>query len=203
MLRKLPQVFESLEGELAPIRQVAERFIGSDAEVDKDTGALLLSRRPAIGSEAFACVLFPGLPPDAVKQYEETEVTSSVHFHVSPGYKRVLYHLNGASLFGIHLFGLPDTMRQNPPLLNRSVRQPLDLGAANTYWRRPYKADPAQFHFGGGPLSYKENVGYFLNPDESVEVFRSDGRRIWSWTSIVEFLNHELPRAESLFEPVA
>ncbi len=48
----LPPFLTALDGELAPIRHVAERF--ADPTIDARTGAALLSPTPAIAPEAFA-----------------------------------------------------------------------------------------------------------------------------------------------------
>lgn len=90
-------------------------------------------------------------------------------------------------------------MAQSPPLLDRSARQPLDIGAANLSWRSRYHADSTKFHFGSGPHANQGNVGYFLNSNGSVEALIHGGERVAVWSAIQEFLAHEIARAESIF----
>jgi hypothetical protein len=112
----------------------------------------------------------------------------------------VLLRLNGATVFRMNLFGLPPTMCQDPPLLDRSARQPLDLGAANSFWRKRYAPRSSQFHFGSSQYSHDENMGYFLNEDGTIDALIRGGRRLWSWASLEPFLAAELARSEALFQ---
>jgi hypothetical protein len=50
-----------LDQELTPIRLVAERLAIDNSVIDPQTGAALISHRPQIGPEAYACVIFPGV----------------------------------------------------------------------------------------------------------------------------------------------
>ena len=102
-------------------------------------------------------------------------------------------------MFEIHLYGLPRSMSDAPPLLSRSVRQPLDLATANRNWSSAYKPGPTQFHIGSGPYSYEENLGYFLNEDGRVEALRKAGVSFGSWPTFGHFLAEELARAASLY----
>lgn len=52
--------------ELLPARRVAERVVGADALIEASSGALLISRRPKLGSDAFACLLYPGVGPGSL-----------------------------------------------------------------------------------------------------------------------------------------
>ena len=91
-------------------------------------------------------------------------------------------------------------MCQDPPQLDRSAQQQLDLSSANVNWRQKYAADPAWFHFGFAPYSPAENVGYFLDVDGTVIAMRKGGNRIGDWGSFKDFLSAELPRVESQYE---
>ena len=194
-------VLQSLDHELAPIRLVAERLAVADSVIDPPSGAALFSRRPRIGTEAYACVIFPGVAPETISRYEELQHSiGNGGFAIPAVFKKVLLRLNGAWIFRLSLYGLPPSMCHNPPLLDRSARQPLDLGTANLNWRRQYAADPTQFHFGGSQYSHEENIAYFLNGDGSVVALLKGGHRVWDWPSIETFLNAELPRAESQYE---
>lgn len=168
--------------------------------VDSRTGAALISRRPKIGTEAYACQLFLGITEDVLARYEEIHGSRGHRFEIPAAYRTVLRRLNGASVFELNLYGLPPSMCQNPPLLDRATRQPLDLATANVQWAKKYAASPEYFHFGSGPHSAEEYLGYFLHTDGSVVALLRDGQQVSTWLSIQEFLTAELPRSESQFE---
>jgi len=186
----------SLDAELTPIRIVAERLAGTDSIIDSSSGAALFSHRPKIGTEAYACTIFPAISAGLMARYEELHCSE---FHIPIAYRKVLLRMNGASIFRLSLYGLPISMCQEPPLLDRSARQPLDLGSANLHWRRRYSSDRGQFQFGASPYSREENVAYFLNGNGSVSAVLNGGRKIWEWSSIQRFLEVELLRSESAF----
>jgi len=127
--------------------------MGTDSLIESGTGAALISHRPNIGTEAYACVIFPGISDETIARYEEVQRSSGRSIEIPEAYRSVLRRLNGADIFRLSLYGLPPAMCQDPPLLKRSVRQPLDLGSANLHWRRKYTADPGRFHIGSGPYS--------------------------------------------------
>jgi len=90
-------------------------------------------------------------------------------------------------------------MTNNPPILSRSVRQPLDLATANRNWFVAYKPKQSQFHIGSGPFTWEENLGYFLNENGSVDALRKGGDRFGSWPTLGRFLAEELSRVASLY----
>jgi len=129
-------ILQCLDHELTPIRLVAERLAGADSVVDAN-GAALLSHRPKIGAKAYACVIFPGVTPEVMSRYEKLQHSmGNRRFEIPAVYRHVLLRLNGAWVFHLALYGLPPSMCQDPPLLDRSAHQPLDLGTANLHWRR-------------------------------------------------------------------
>jgi hypothetical protein len=194
------RLLESLRAALPPVHDQAMRFMHEGSCFDQASRAVLISPRPKIGTEAYAVVLFTGLDSNRISRYEEMHQSRiQSRFSIPDGYRRVLNSMNGASIFEIQLFGIPETMAQDPPLLSRSVRQPLDLATATQHWGSPFKPKLEQFHFGGGPYSYSENVGYFLNPNESVESRRKGGESVNLWPCIDAFLEAELARAEARF----
>ena len=200
MDEEVQRLLDGLSEELRPIRNQAERFLFDGGCIDRATQAALISPRPKIGSGAYAIVLFPGVDSDQISRYEQTHQNVGKSNFAIPGrYKCVLESLNGAELFQISLFGVPGAMIDSPPLLSRSIRQPLDLATANRNWAADFEPRVGQFHFGGGPYSFDENLGYFLNPDESVEARRKGGEIFQSWPSIKKFLEGELARAEAQF----
>jgi hypothetical protein len=196
MFGDLSSLLDSLAGELAPIQRAAARLLDETSVLDDATGNALISRRTKIAPEAFAFVLFRGISSENIGVYTSLNKRISIIPHK---YREILAVLNGASLFQIHLYGIPLSMCSDPPLLNRSTRQPLDLGSANANWSREFCPSLEQFHFGGGPYSESENLGYFLNADNSVEALRRGGAGFGTWPDFASFLKDELERAEALF----
>jgi hypothetical protein len=195
------RILEALDGELVPIRRIAERF--ADVAIEAGTGAALISHRPAIAPEAYACVLFPGITTSAIRRYDEIRRSSGREIIEIPEvYKSVLLRINGAAVFGMNLFGVPPTMLNDPPLLDRTSRRPLDLGMANSLWRKRYAPRQSQFQFGSAPYSKEENTAYFLNEDGTIEALLGGGQRIRSWSSLGAFLSAELARSEELFNEI-
>jgi hypothetical protein len=200
MLEATQTRLENLSGELLPIRQLAERLLDPTAQLDPDSGNLFLSHRPKIGPEAYAVVLFAAVTPEMIAAYAGLRSSGlRGKLTIPPTYLQILQVLNGTELYQLQLYGLPPSLCADPPLLNRSDRQPLDLGAANLTWSRLYRPTLSQFHFGSGPYSYEENLAYFLNQDDTVEARRIGGSLFGSWSSIAPFLEEEISRAESLF----
>ncbi len=179
---------------LNPVRETVERLVGSDAKVE--SGAMLISHKPRVAPEAYACVLFHGVDSRMIDHYETLQIQSNRYFRIPPPYREVLTRLNGASLFNIELFGIPRSMLQNPPTLDRSVRQPLDLATANMDWRKQYDVGADRFYFGCVPHTSNRNVGYFLLSDGQVEAFVEDGTKVNSWPGMKECLSEEIARAE-------
>jgi hypothetical protein len=200
MHEEIGKLLSHLDHELVPLRQVAEGLLDEDSLIDPATGAALISRRTKIAPEAFACVIYPGMPHEAIARYEEIHSHgSNSSFTIPDAYKTVLSRSNGADVLKMHLYGLPPPMCNNPPLLSRSSRQPLDLATANKDWRRAFGPDPTQFHFGGAFYSSEENLAYFLNLDGGVEALRKGKIRVNLWQNFESFLRDELSRLAGVF----
>ena len=191
-------VVSRLEGGLVPLRIEAERLIGPDAVMDPPSGAALISHRPKIAPGAYACVIFPGVTAEKITRYEQIQHNvGNRTFEIPAAYREALMNLNGGWIFQLALYGLPPSMCSIPQQLDRSKRQPLDIGLANQDWCRKYSPLPSQFHFGSGPYSWEENLGYFLEPNSRVIALRQGGLRVSEWPSIAAFMDAEISRARS------
>lgn len=196
----IEQFLQRLDGELSPLKAVVQQFSSPDANLDPVTGALRLSHRPAIGTDAYACILYPPVDLDVIERYEGIHhARASRCVHIPPFYKGVLGQLNGAFVFETALFGVPSPMAQNPPGLDRSAQHPLDVGTANEFWRLEYKVDDSTFFFASGSHSDTENVGYFLTPYNHVEGYLRGGNKIAQWQTLGTFLGAEIERAKSRY----
>jgi len=200
MLEAIQTRLEELCGELLPVRQLAQRLLDPAARLDPSSGTVFISQRAKLGPEAFAVVLFAGISDAMILAYFNAR-TSGLRgqLTIPPAYLRILRVLNGAELYQLQLYGLPPGLCGDDPVIDRSIRQPLDLGAANFVWSRQYRSSKAQFHFGGSPWSYEENLAYFLNPDDTIEARRVGGASVGSWPAFAPFLEQEITRVESLF----
>jgi len=196
----IEQFLRRLDGDLSPLKTGVQWFSSSDANFDPLTGALRLSHRPAIGTDAYACILYPRVDLNVIERYEGIHrARTSRYVDIPPFYKGVLGRLNGAFFFETALFGVPSSMAQNPPRLDRSAQHPLDVGTANEDWRLEYEVDDSRFFFASGSHSHTENVGYFLTPDNHVEGYLRGGNEIAQWKTLGAFLAAEIERAKSRY----
>ena len=189
------RIFEDPENDFWPVHETVRRYLDEQDDLDGSIpGLTQLSRRTSIGPEAFAIRLFQPLAPNVLSRYEE------IHsIHIPMQYRRVLEKINGASIFEFELFGIPPSMAQDPPLLDRSQPQPLDLATANQYWKFEFSAPQSGFHFGGAPRSLEENIGYFLGSN-SIDAYRKSGELVGSWSNMKAFLSDEIARCERHYE---
>lgn len=187
---QLDALIAQLSGEWEPVRELAARLrVGGAREFEE---CFALSHRPHVAPEGYALWLYPPLSEAALARYQQIH-----HLGISPTYLRLLRSLNGARAFELSLFGVPPSMAAEPPLLSRTGFSPLDLATANHHWRSEYSVPEAWFHFGVGPYSHDENVGYFLDDAGNVFSSRRRGERVRAWASFSEFLVEELRRAEA------
>lgn len=182
----------SLDGDLDPLQQVAIRLSGSDTRSTGD--AVEICNRPAIGPSAYAITLFLPLSEATTLRYEQVH-----QFSISPRYRPILQKLNGAHLFGMGLFGIPPSMANDVPKLDRSGSAPFDVATANLYWKNGYPVPPDWFHFGSSDFSYTERVGYFFDSDGTIVSMLKSGERIGKWATFPTFLAEEISRCEAQY----
>jgi hypothetical protein len=139
-------------------------------------------------------MLFPGIDAAVLAKYQ-----ARFHVQIPLTYAKVLAEMNGANLFELRLFGLPPSLLQDPPLIDRSVIQPLDLATANHSWKTKYGPPAGDFFVGSGPDGDQDRFGYFLSQEGSVASYGLGGKRVAHWPSFSEFLASELQRAEHRF----
>ena len=182
----------NLPAQLAPIRSVTERLVGSDSQIFDN--CMEVSHRPKLGPHAYALTLYRPLSSAIVKRYENIQGLS-----ISSHYAPLLSSLNGVHAFQLSLYGIPASMANDKPLLDRTASQPYDLATANRFWRQEYKVPQEWFHFGGGPLSLDENVGYFFDDLGNIHAARKNKPVISSWSDFSGFLSDELARCETMY----
>ncbi len=188
------EIIAGLTNDLEPISRLANRMLAEDLPCGSAHGRLQLSERPHVGEEAYAVTLFMGVETEVIERYQILH-----KIEIPESYREILRMLNGANLFRLNLYGLPASMTKDPPLLDRTEIQPLDLATANRNWRHPFTADGSLFQIGGGPWSASENLGYFLSSDGGVRALRKQDLLVSSWSSVEKFLEDELPRVEAQY----
>jgi len=117
----------TLSGDLDPLRELAQEFGSSGSAVTDDE--IALSHRPHVAPEAYALRLYAPLPSEVIQKYQ------NLHGALPRQYLAVLAKLNGLHAFELSLFGIPRSMANDPPLLNRSLSQPYDVGTVNRSWK--------------------------------------------------------------------
>lgn len=103
---------------------------------------LVIGHRPDNGRYAYDIVHFPPLTAAQIQLYQTRRSV------VIPGsFASLLTQMNGAAILQLHIFGIPESMATEVALLDRSQRNPFDVGTANKYWRAEYDAPDSDFHF--------------------------------------------------------
>lgn len=189
---------DGLPTRLAPLRHLVLRHLTAGYIDDPQSGAWLIDHRPKVAAEAYAIVLFHGIDDVAVDRYRAIQERMGEGIDIPNEYRSILSYLNGAQILKGHFFGIPRSMLTYPPLLDRSIRQPMDISSANKFWKVQYKAEP-RFFFGSGPYSHEENLGYFWGGDGRIETFRTGGARVDSYCNFEGFLDGEIARLTSIY----
>ncbi len=191
------KIINSLDGDLQPIAEMVGTLLSQGVESRSVDGNLQLVRKPGFGSEAYAVTLFKGVEDRTIDRYERIHSVN-----IPETYRDVLHVLNGASVFGLNLYGVPSSMTKDPPLLDRSAVQPLDIATANARWRFGFTNDESLFQIGGAPWTPEENVAYFLTVDSGVASIRKHNAINASWDGLQTFLGEEIDRAQQVYREI-
>ena len=153
-----------------------------------------VGRRTGLNNQTFAICLFDPLPESSLAKYE------TIHGIVVPdAYRQVLNQINGAWMYRLVLFGLPPSMIAEPPLLDRSVVQPMDLATAHRDWRAKYEAEEDEFHFGSSDWTMEKTIGYFVSPTGSVRGLVASEGCVAQWSDFDLFLDDEVKRNKAAY----
>lgn len=191
------EIINNLDGDLQPIADLVGTLLSQEVETLSVDGNLQLVRRLGLGSEAYAVTLFKGVEDSTIDRYEK------IHsIEIPKTYRDVLHVLNGASVFGLNLYGIPSSMAKDPPLLDRSAVQPLDIATANARWRFGFSSDESLFQIGGAPWTPEENVAYFLTGDSGVASIRKHNVENTSWVGLRTFLSDEIDRVQDVYQEI-
>lgn len=186
-LDSLPVVF-------TPLKEAASRYLKYPGVIGKD-GVMNIGHRPWVAELNYMLMMYPGINIDALNRY-----CRLFGIQVPEVYTEFLRVVNGGFFFGMSLCGVPLSMLDNPPLLNRSILQCHDLATAVTLWIGEYDVPKEFFHFGGRHFSSSENVGYFFDGENRIVCVWGKKKVIAEWTSFTDFLKDELTVSEKLEE---
>ncbi|MCY1647568.1 hypothetical protein OVA11_11025 [Caulobacter sp. SL161] len=183
---------DSLSEALKPIKEAVTTVGASGAWVEGgEDGPLLCGHRPDIGTQAYDVVLFPPLPSTALLKYQ------ALHgFELSVHLLNLFSQLNGCSLFGLKIYGVPRSMADNPPLLDRLNRSPLDI-ASGRHWRLGYaEAEIEDVLFASRNVGGSGQIGYFMSPHGAISGRGNESseapERCGPWADLTEWLSMEL-----------
>jgi hypothetical protein len=189
--QRILERIEALPADLRPLRDACLRHLERPSEIDGQ-GEISIGPQPWIAPRAFAIRIFPPAEPSWFQRYRQ------LHGILVPTVlEPLLCSANGWHFFGFSAYGMAPSMLSTPPGLDRSRVQCLDLSLANQDWKTEFDAPADSFHFGSRSISKTEIGGFFLLPDGAVSLLRDTGLLVNSWSSILECLADELPRAEA------
>ncbi|MDA7979660.1 MAG: SMI1/KNR4 family protein [Pirellulales bacterium] len=161
------------------------------ARVDDRDDALRLLHQPWEGPESYAFWVFPPAKKRDFKTYQKLH-----QIKIPEIYREFLLLSNGFQAFDLDLFGMSYGMLKDPPLLDRSGFQCLDLSTANRTEKHSYEVDPEWLMFGGRCYSDNENCGYFLSETGAISSYLEGGKKVQQWRSFERFLASEIAAAE-------
>jgi hypothetical protein len=176
---------------LGPIARVAGNIAETGAWLEKDSGAFLAGYRPDIGSHAYDIVIYPPQTRSLLDTYQQIN-----GFPLPETVIEMLSYVNGCTILGLSIYGAPTSMAKNPPMLNRSLRVPLDISSGR-HWRIGYvNPHKNEVLFASKNVGDDGQIGYFVNPiglvvgrgNDSSEVDKHSG----SWDNITDWLASEL-----------
>ena len=178
----------SLPVELSPLSKVGTRYLKYCSSIDTDR-SVHIAHRPWLNYLNYALTFFPPVKKSWIRNFRAKRIPDP--------YQKVLLATNGVFAFGLSLFGLAPSMQKQPPTLDRSRLQCLDLSLANSDWLKEFDVDQTLFYFGGREYSYSENIGYFISSSR-IQAFRTTGELLHEWRSFPAFLSSELQVAEQI-----
>lgn len=178
-----------LVGLASPLSKLFLRFESAEFKDCQEVFRLL--HQPWQGSESYAFWFFPPARKKDFKAYQKLH-----QIEIPESYQNFLLICNGVQVFDFELFGMPPSMLKEPPLMDRSGLQCVDLATQNRTEKYSYEVDSEWFMFGGRCYSDDENCGYFLSKTGTIYSCLADGEKVKQWRSFSRFLEAELVAAE-------
>lgn len=179
----MPTFIEHLKSPLHGVRT----FALSASDLKEEDGVLIACNDPTRARFYFGFEIWPGLETSSIDKY-----CKGFGIEIPASYIEILRQANGITLGKLNLYGIPISMLNEPPLLDRAKRQPLDIGAANLHWRRPFKAFSDKFHFGSIKWTFSENAGVFFDDRGIVVAALKTGEVVQEFESYENLLDFGL-----------
>ena len=191
----IDRLVKSIETVIPSIRSVISKF--EDHDIVEEEDSVKLGHRPKIAPMAYAAHIYQGIDDETISLYEESN-----QILIPAPYKELLNAMNGSRIFRFELFGIPNPGNPESKAINRSTVRPLDLGTGNRAWINGYNLSSTMFHFGSGPFSFDENVGYFLSDDNEILSIKKNGEIVgkWHWNQLDQFFEQEIERSEERYK---
>lgn len=160
----LEQRFSSFPSSFSSLTEGAWRHFEEGAWIETSSQALLFGHDPDKAPHSFKICFYPPLSSEIVQRYEE------IHKIFIPEQLAEFYrHTNGVQFYELSIYGIPPSMIEDRPTLNRGLRNALDISAAALRWVHGYGVVyPQYYHFASRNYGWDTQIGYFLLPDGSV-----------------------------------
>jgi len=159
----------------APVVEVARSLL-SLGGIEAGEGYYKLGNDKSVAPLYYLMTIWDGRNEDELKSR-----LARFDFKVPSMYRAIYVNFAGLSIHDLDIFGT---------LVYPGV-QPLDVVAANQFWRNPYKSVRELFHFGGRRYTTSENAGYFMR-DDVIEVQTEEGTILEKYNCLSDFFDNEI-----------
>ena len=180
-ISKLPDYLNS-------VKEFAKQYI--DPSISKiEDDILFIGHQPEIAPKYYRLIIWPGISNDLIMKYERIN-----QIQIPEKIQHLLSASNGISLLGLDIFGIPESMLNEPPLLDRSKLQCKDISMAKD-WFNSNLDTTHLFYFGARHWTYEQNCSYFLTNDERIESYLENGDKLYKWDDFHSFFSDEIEGA--------
>ncbi len=177
---------------LQPPLEAVREYLHSASDAHVLDGCVAAGHDSAVGPQYFNFVAWFPVTEHQIRGYEDT-----FQFRISAEYRAILTQMNGLAYRRCHLYGIPPSMLAAPPLLDRTRRQPLDIGSANTIWCHGFKAHSQLFHLGSFWYSQAENGALFQTSHGSIVAVLKNGTAVAEWPGYSDLFGWVFRRPET------
>jgi len=179
---------------LSPLARDTKRLAAAGAWRDVESDAILVGKRSDFGYPAFKVILFPPLSDDLIQAYQRIHDIA-----LSPPLLFMFRSLNGFFHLDLNVYGIPPSMAADPPLLDRSLWMPLDIGSGR-HWRLKYSASsPSDLLFASRNVDDDGQVGYFMAPDGVIKAYGAGSRHALTmngeWANLAQWMATQVASA--------
>ncbi len=193
------RILDHLSGfseELTPLTNASRKYTKFCCSIDAEA-SWNIAHRPWVAPLNYLITLYAPAKKSWFAKYKQIQIHS---ISIPSVIQNVLLQSNGFFAFGMSFYGMPPTMLNDPPRLDRSKLNCHDIATANKDigWKSEYSVDQSLFHFASRHYTEDENVGYFLDKKNDIYSFKKSGEQVGAWSNIRAFLESELKASEEL-----